>query len=59
MWRWRATSAATVSCRTPAIGRKVLAESTEIAEIVKAVTHYVAARMIERERALAERCDPA
>jgi hypothetical protein len=35
-------------------GRKVLAESNEIGEIVEAVTHYVAARVIERERALAE-----
>ena len=34
-------------------GRKVLAESTEIPGIVKAVTHYVALRLIERERALA------
>ena len=50
----RATSAAIISCRTPAIGRKVLAESNEIKDIVEAVTHYVASRMIERERALAE-----
>jgi hypothetical protein len=35
-------------------GRKVLAESNEIAEIVEAVTHYVASRIIERERALAD-----
>jgi hypothetical protein len=35
-------------------GRKVLAESNDIAEIVDAITHYVAARIIERERALAE-----
>jgi hypothetical protein len=35
-------------------GRKVLAESNEIGEIVQAITHYVAARIIERERALAE-----
>ena len=35
-------------------GRKVLAESNEIDEIVAAVTHYVASRIIERERALAE-----
>lgn len=35
-------------------GRKVLAESNDIAEIVEAITHYVAARIIERERALAE-----
>ena len=35
-------------------GRKVLAESSDIAEMVEAVTHYVAARIIERERALAE-----
>jgi hypothetical protein len=35
-------------------GRKVLAENNDIDEIVGAVTHYVAARLIERERALAE-----
>ena len=35
-------------------GRKLLAESNDIAEIVEAVTHYVAVRIIERERALAE-----
>jgi hypothetical protein len=35
-------------------GRKVLAESNEIPEIVETVTHYVAARIIERERALVE-----
>jgi hypothetical protein len=35
-------------------GRKVLAESNDIADIVEAVTHYVATRIIERERALAE-----
>src|SRR3954467_4383201 len=35
-------------------GRKVLAESNDIAEIVEAIPHYVAARLIERERALAE-----
>lgn len=38
-------------------GRKLLAESGEIAGIVKAVTHYVALRMIERDKALA--ADPA
>jgi hypothetical protein len=36
------------------IGRRVLAESHEIANIVKAVTDYVARRLIERERALDE-----
>jgi len=36
------------------IGRRVLAESHEIADIVKAVTDYVARRLIERERALDE-----
>ena len=36
------------------IGRRVLAESHDIAEIAKAVTDYVARRLIERERALAE-----
>src|SRR4051794_5755077 len=34
-------------------GRKVLAESGETADVVKAVTHYVALRMIERDKALA------
>jgi hypothetical protein len=36
------------------IGRRVLAESHEIAEIVRAVTDYVARRLVERERGLAE-----
>ena len=36
------------------IGRRMLAESHEIPDIVKAVTDYVARRLIERERALAE-----
>jgi hypothetical protein len=36
------------------VGRRVLAESHEIADIVKAVTSYVARRMIERQRALDE-----
>src|ERR1700733_5972173 len=36
------------------IGRRVLAESHEIAEIVRAVTDYVARRLVEREQALAE-----
>jgi hypothetical protein len=35
-------------------GRKVLAESNEIPAMIDAVKHYVASRMIERERALAE-----
>lgn len=35
-------------------GRKVLAESAELPPIVDAVTHYVASRLVERERALAE-----
>jgi hypothetical protein len=34
-------------------GRKILAEGNEIEAIVGAVTHYVAARIIEREQALA------
>jgi len=33
-------------------GRRVLAESHEIADIVRAVTDYVARRLVERERAL-------
>src|SRR2546430_2806521 len=35
-------------------GRKVLAETAQIEEMVDAVTKYVAQRMIERERALAD-----
>ena len=35
-------------------GRAVLAETYEVAEMVQAVTRYVARRLIERERALAD-----
>ena len=35
-------------------GRKVLSESAEIGETAKAITRYIAARLIERDRALAE-----
>jgi hypothetical protein len=35
-------------------GRKVLAETGNVVQIVEAVTKYVAQRMIERERALAD-----
>jgi hypothetical protein len=34
-------------------GRRVLAESADVADIVKAVTQYVARRLVERERAIA------
>ena len=36
------------------VGRRVMAESHEIADIVKAVTDYIARRLVERERALDE-----
>jgi hypothetical protein len=39
-------------------GRKVLAESVSIPEVAEAVTKYVAQRIIERERALAETAAP-
>jgi hypothetical protein len=39
-------------------GRKVLAESNEIAAVTEAVTRYVALRLIERERALAADTSP-
>jgi len=39
-------------------GRRVLAESHEIPDIVKAVTDYVARRLVERERALEDDTDP-
>jgi hypothetical protein len=35
-------------------GRKVLAESHEMPDLVEAVTRYVARRLVERERALAD-----
>jgi hypothetical protein len=35
-------------------GRAVLAESYEVPELVRAVTRYVARRLVERERALAD-----
>jgi hypothetical protein len=40
-------------------GRRVLAESREIPDIVKAVTDYVARRLVERERALEDDTDRA
>ncbi|CAN0490342.1 unnamed protein product, partial [Phaeothamnion confervicola] len=35
-------------------GRKILAEAVDIPGMAEAITHYVATRMVERERALAE-----
>jgi hypothetical protein len=40
-------------------GRKILAESTDIPDVVAAVTDYVARRMVERERALAGDTGPS
>ena len=40
-------------------GRKVLAETNNVVEIVEAITKYVAQRIIERERALADGYFPA
>jgi hypothetical protein len=39
-------------------GRKVLAETVNVAEMIDAVTKYLAQRLIERERALAENSEP-
>jgi hypothetical protein len=39
-------------------GRKVLAENVGIPEVAEAVTKYIAQRMIERERAVAETSAP-
>jgi hypothetical protein len=39
-------------------GRKILAESVDIPGTVQAITHYVATRLVERERALAEDAIP-
>jgi hypothetical protein len=35
-------------------GRAVLAESYDVADMVQAITRYVAGRLVERERALAD-----
>jgi hypothetical protein len=35
-------------------GRKMIAESPEISDIAQAVTRYIASRLVERERALAD-----
>ena len=52
---WGATSACIGACHDTRIGRRVLAESHAIQDIVKAVTGYVARRpAVERERALDE-----
>ena len=40
-------------------GRKVLAETNNVVEMVEAITKYVAQRIIERERALADGYFPA
>jgi hypothetical protein len=39
------------------LGRRVLAESSDIPDVVQAVTAYVARRLVERERALEETPD--
>jgi hypothetical protein len=39
-------------------GRKVLAETVNVPEMVDAVTKYLAQRLIERERALADNSEP-
>jgi hypothetical protein len=39
-------------------GRKVLAETVNVAEMVDAITKYIAQRLIERERALADNSVP-
>ena len=54
MWPWDATSACIAFCTTRASAAGFLAESHEIPELVKAVTDYVARRLVERERALDE-----
>ena len=48
-------AASIASCRTPATAARCWPNRCDIAEMVEAVTKYVARRMIERERALAER----
>ena len=38
-------------------GRKILAETPDVAQMVRAITHYVANRLVERERAMASDAD--
>ena len=54
MSRWAATSGNTVSCRTPATAAPCSPKSYEVPEMAQAVTRYVARRLVERERALAD-----
>jgi hypothetical protein len=39
-------------------GRRVMEESGEVAPIVEAATHYIAGRLVERERSLAAQSQP-
>jgi hypothetical protein len=39
-------------------GRKLLADSNDIDPMVEAIKHYVATRLVERERALADTASP-
>jgi hypothetical protein len=39
-------------------GRKILAESADIPGMVQSVTHYIASRLVDRERALADDIAP-
>ena len=39
-------------------GRKLLADSNDVKAMVDAITHYIAARLIERERALVDTATP-
>jgi hypothetical protein len=39
-------------------GRKILAETSDLQEIVQAVTRYVANRLVERERAISDKLAP-
>ena len=44
----------TASCRTPAMAARCWPNPPTSREMVEAITHYVANRLVERERALAE-----
>jgi len=50
----KTTTSINLAASLAGYGRKVLAESAEIEDLVSAITRYVASRLIERERALAE-----
>ena len=53
--KWAATNGNTASCRTRAMAAPCSRRADEIPEMMQAVTHYVARRLVEREHAFRRR----